>query len=96
MAHPDDVRKLAALARIAVEEDELDSFTKEFDAVLAYVGRLDELSLAHETPTAGAVRNVMREDREPHEAGAYTKALTAQFPEKENNLLKVKQIISHD
>lgn len=96
MANPEDVRKLAALARIIVAEDELDSFTKEFDAVLAYVGRLDELSLAHDTLSAGAVRNVMREDGEPHASGHYTDAIVGQFPEKENTLLKVKQIISHE
>ena len=96
MATPEDVRKLAALARIAVSEDELSSFTKEFDAVLAYVGRLDELSLELGVPSAGAVRNVLREDGEPHASGVHTAPVTGQFPEKDGDLLKVKQILSHD
>ena len=56
MTTPEDVQKLAALARIEVPEAELASFTREFDAVLSYVGKLDELTLAHETPTAGVDR----------------------------------------
>ncbi|MEK9184454.1 MAG: Asp-tRNA(Asn)/Glu-tRNA(Gln) amidotransferase subunit GatC [Patescibacteria group bacterium] len=96
MATPEDVQKLAALARIEVPEAELASFTKEFDAVLAYVGKLDELTLAHETPTAGVVRNVFREDGEPHEGGKYTQALVEQFPDKDGNHLLVKKILTHE
>lgn len=96
MATPEDVKKLAALARIAIPEESLETFTKEFDGVLAYVGTLEELSLAHETPAAGAVRNVFREDHEPHEAGRYTEKLAEQFPKREGNYLSVKKIISYD
>lgn len=96
MATPEDVRKLAALARIAIPEESLDTFTKEFDGVLAYVGTLEELSLEHETPTAGAVRNVLREDGDAHESGLYTEKLVEQFPVSEGNYLSVKKIISYD
>lgn len=96
MATTDDVQKLAALARIEVPEAGLEKFATEFDGVLAYVGKLDELTLPEGVPAAGVVRNVMREDGEPHAKGMYTDALVAQFPEKDGTLLKVKKIISHD
>lgn len=96
MATPEDVTKLAALARIQVPEEELASFTKEFDTVLAYVGRLEELTLAHETPSAGPVRNVMREDGEPHEKGVHTEKLAEQFSKREGDRLSVGQIISYE
>ena len=96
MATPEDVQKLAALARIRIPDAALDSFTKEFDGVLAYVGTLDTLDLAHDTPMAGAVRNVMREDGEPHAASTYTERLAEQFPKREGDHLSVKQIISYD
>lgn len=97
MASSDDVRKLAALARLSLPEEKVDSFAKEFDAILAYVGTLDELSLpARESRAAPAVRNVFREDGEPHAPGIYTERLTEQFPDREGDALRVKQIITHD
>lgn len=96
MTTPEEVTKLAALARIAIPEESLETFTKEFDGVLTYVGTLEELSLHHETPTAGAVRNVFREDGEPHASGMHTENITAQFPKRDGNYLSVKKIISYD
>ncbi len=97
MATIEEVRKLAALARITIPDDELDTFTSEFDAILAYVSQLEKLDIKMD---AGAERpallNVMREDGEPHAPGIYTKKLVEQFPQKEDNVLVVKQIITHD
>jgi Asp-tRNA(Asn)/Glu-tRNA(Gln) amidotransferase C subunit len=39
------VKKLAALARLSVPEEELPKLAAEFDAILTYIGQLDELSL---------------------------------------------------
>lgn len=97
MATTEEVKKLAALARITVAEADLEAFTREFDEILAYVGQLETLDLslsAHEEKPA--LRNVMRQDSEPHESGEYTEALVAQFPAQKNNALAVKQIISHE
>lgn len=97
MASAEDVKKLAALARIQVDDADLERFTKEFDSILAYVGQLESLNIDVKAAKAPpALRNVMREDGEPHEKGIYTEKLVAQFPEKEGDYLKVKQIISHD
>ncbi|OGG76309.1 hypothetical protein A2950_01770 [Candidatus Kaiserbacteria bacterium RIFCSPLOWO2_01_FULL_55_19] len=97
MATREEVTKLAALARVRVKETELDTFTSEFDSILAYIGQLEKLDLPQgrrgEKP---ALRNVMREDGEPHAAGAYTKKLVAQFRAREGDALSVKQIISHE
>lgn len=98
MATTDEVQKLAELSRIKIEGAELEKFTNEFDAILAYVGQLEKLDLPQgdalrEKP---ALRNVLREDGEPHEAGKYTQMLVEQFHAKEGNALSVKQIISHD
>ena len=97
MATTEEVKKLAALARISVSDSELEKFTAEFDAILAYVGQLEKLDL----PSGGEgekppLRNVMREDGEPHAAGAFTEKLAEQFPEREGDALSVKQIITHD
>lgn len=96
MATKEDVKKLAALARIEIGETELESFTKEFDAILAYVGQLEKLSLPKDLRAAPKLRNVMRADGEAHESGKYTEKLAEQFPKRDGDALSVKQIISHD
>jgi aspartyl-tRNA(Asn)/glutamyl-tRNA(Gln) amidotransferase subunit C len=97
MATKEEVQKLASLARISVSEGELAKFTEEFDSILAYVGKLSELSIDTKGAQAvPALRNVLRPDGEPHESGKYTERLVQAFPEKEGNLLQVKQIITHE
>lgn len=97
MATTEEVRKLAALARIKVGDDELEKFTNEFDAILAYVGQLEKLDLPQnvggEKPP---LRNVMRADGAPHLPGIYTEKLAEQFPAHDGDALVVKQIISHE
>ena len=97
MATVEEVQKLAGLARIKIEDADLEKFTSEFDAILAYVGQLEKLDLP--TGSAGEkplTRNVMREDGEPHAPGAFTEKVAEQFPAREGDALVVKQIITHD
>ncbi|MFA6278548.1 MAG: Asp-tRNA(Asn)/Glu-tRNA(Gln) amidotransferase subunit GatC [Candidatus Paceibacterota bacterium] len=97
MATTEDVKKLAALARIRVEDTELEKFTNEFDAILSYIGQLETLDLHPASCILPPVlRNVMRVDGEPHQAHAYTEKLAEQFPSREGDALSVKQIIQHD
>lgn len=97
MATVEEVKKLAALARIRVSDAELEAFTKEFDAILAYVGQLEKLDLSSQSRAEiPALRNVMREDGEPHGSGIYTEKLVEQFPAREGDALSVKKIISHE
>ncbi len=107
MATAEEVKKLASLARISVSEEDLPKFVQEFDAILAYVGQLEELVLPTEVGTeVPMLRNVMRLDGEPHESGKYTERLAEQFPSlahategkssEEGVYLEVKQVITHE
>lgn len=96
MASVDEVKRLAALSRITVREDELAKLSKEFESILAYIGQIEKLQVDPSAKKLPRVHNVFREDGEPHPSGAYTAELAAQFPEREGDSLKVKQIISND
>lgn len=96
MATTEEVQKLAALARITIGEKELEKFTSEFDAILAYVGQLEKLELPKGGKERPALRNVMREDGSPHAPKAFTEKLAEQFPAREGDALVVKQIITHE
>jgi aspartyl-tRNA(Asn)/glutamyl-tRNA(Gln) amidotransferase subunit C len=97
MATVEEVKKLASLARIEVPEAELAEFTKEFDAILAYVGQLEKLELPKDLKEEKpALRNVYRKDVDPIPAGEYTEKLAGAFPERKGDALVVKQIITHE
>lgn len=93
---PDDVKRLASLARIEVAEEDLPALAAEFEAVLTYVGALDALKLPDEGAAMPDVRNVFREDGVPYASGTWTEAIVGQFPQKEGDSLAVKQIITHE
>jgi aspartyl-tRNA(Asn)/glutamyl-tRNA(Gln) amidotransferase subunit C len=61
---PEDVRKVALLARLKLRDDEVDRFTTQLGEVLDYVGLLEELDTTDVEPMAHAVEvsNVFRDD----------------------------------
>jgi len=95
-ASPEDVKRLAALARVTVAESDLARFATEFDSILAYVGKLDELTLPKNERNLSEVRNVLRADEGVYTPGTWTERIVGQFPAKEGDSLSVKKIISHD
>lgn len=60
----DEVAHLARLARLAVTEQELDTFAEQLDVILQAVARVGEVAAADIPPTSHAVplTNVLRPD----------------------------------
>lgn len=97
MASTEDVKKLAALARLSIPEDMLEVRAAEFDRIVAYIAQLDELDIRTDgTPVVPPLHNVFREDNDPTPSGTWTEKLVAMFPERDGDRLSVKKIISHD
>jgi aspartyl-tRNA(Asn)/glutamyl-tRNA(Gln) amidotransferase subunit C len=66
MISEDDVRYVAKLARLRIEQDEATRMTGELARILAHIDKMSELDLSDVPPTAHVldVVNVTREDRE--------------------------------
>jgi aspartyl-tRNA(Asn)/glutamyl-tRNA(Gln) amidotransferase subunit C len=66
MISEDDVRYVARLARLRLQEGEASSMTSELADILAHIGKMSELDLDGVPPTAHVldVVNVTREDKE--------------------------------
>ena len=56
---PDEVRQVADLARVDLDDDEVDQFTEQFADILSYFDALDEVP---ETDREEELANVMRPD----------------------------------
>ena len=95
MISADEVKRLAALSRLALTEEEVAKFQVEITSILAYVDTIQKVQLPDSVVPSPhlALENVMREDANPHESGKYTETLLSQAPRREGNYLKVKKII---
>jgi aspartyl-tRNA(Asn)/glutamyl-tRNA(Gln) amidotransferase subunit C len=94
-----DIKKLADLARIDMSDEELTGIAKDFDAILAYVGQVQEVSklnkieALHENRDNYFLKNRMREDLVTNEKLEYTEKILSDAPETQDGYLKVKQIL---
>ena len=91
-----DIEKLAELGRIELAESEKKELTSDIESILEYISQIQEVVSGEVVSEAGAHRNVMREDIEPHEKGMFTESLLSAAPKREGNYVKVKKILHQD
>jgi aspartyl-tRNA(Asn)/glutamyl-tRNA(Gln) amidotransferase subunit C len=91
----DEVLKLGKLARIDMTDAEAEKLSAEFESILGYVAEVKNVSGSHSELSKDdmPLRNVMREDGEPHESGIYTEKIIGEMPAAEGGYLKVKKIL---
>jgi aspartyl-tRNA(Asn)/glutamyl-tRNA(Gln) amidotransferase subunit C len=91
----DDVKKLANLARIELQDAEVEKLRGEIESILQYVDAVQKVPMPEGVAASPHldIQNVMRDDGTPHETGKYTAEIVAQFPNEDENFLKVKKIL---
>ncbi len=91
----EQVLKLANLARVDISTEEAESLSNEFDSILKYVGEIKNAKLKSSDKSSLdlPVRNVFREDANPHESGLYTEAVMREAPKTEGGFVVVKKIL---
>lgn len=88
-----DIKKYADLARIELTKEEAKKLEKDIESILGYIEKIQEVDVNVSEKKAGELRNVMREDENPHESGIYTKELLDEAPERGKGYVKVKNIL---
>lgn len=93
MISREEVKHIAALARIGVDEKDIDKFTHDLSAVLDWIEQLKEVDVSGVEPTAHitGVSNISREDA--LEEFSNRDSLINLFPDKKDNFDKVKSIL---
>ncbi|MDD2935614.1 MAG: Asp-tRNA(Asn)/Glu-tRNA(Gln) amidotransferase subunit GatC [Candidatus Pacebacteria bacterium] len=88
-----DIEKLALLARIELSEEEKQKMVKEMDSILVFIDQIQKADVNITEREAGEVRNIMREDGEPHESGIYTEDILREAPKTREGYVEVKKIL---
>lgn len=90
----EDVKSLAALARVEVSADEEVKLQKDLESILGYVAELQAFDAAVNTSlTTSLVKNVARRDANPNLTGENTDVLLAEAPSARDGYVTVKKIM---
>lgn len=94
---PDEVRRIAALARLRLTEGEAGALAKDFAAILAYVDRLrarDEADgaepLVHAVPSEEPATTLRADDPAP---GLPRETVLKMAPDRSGNLVRVPRVL---
>jgi aspartyl-tRNA(Asn)/glutamyl-tRNA(Gln) amidotransferase subunit C len=90
----DDVRKVAHLARLALPEEKIATYTTQLERILEYVDHLQAVDTEGVPPTTRAVEvvNVTREDRV--EPTPVREDLLNLAPQREGDFFRVPRILA--
>lgn len=94
---PDDIRHLAGLSRLKLEDEKIDAYAEDLASILGYVAKLAELDTSDvpEMAHAADLVNVRREDVvEGCDADVRERLLKA-FPRREGDLLEVNAVFEN-
>lgn len=87
---------MSQLARIKLEKKERESFGKDLESVLDYIGKLKEAKIENAPDSAYilAAKNVFRLDEAPKEPFGNSAELLEAAPEKKRGFVKVKKVFN--
>jgi len=88
-----DIDKLAELSRIEMSQKEKEKIFGEMDSILGFVDQIQKADVDITEREAGEVRNIMREDENPHESGKYTEDILKEAPKVRDGYIEVKKIL---
>lgn len=95
----EEIKKLALLSRIEMNEGEMEEIAKDLGPILDYVGQVKEASglidekFENKKPENYFLHNVIREDVVTNKRVEYTEKVLEEMPDKQDGYLKVKQIL---
>ncbi len=92
----DDVRHVAKLARLSLDDAKLEKFGGQLESILGYIDKLAEVDTSNVEPMAHAlpVHNVLRED--VPSPGLPLEKVLQNAPESDGAFFKVPKIIGGD
>lgn len=89
----EDVKKLAQLSALKIEEEEAALLADQVSSILSYVEQISEADVARFSPIRLTNQNIFREDIATQQS---SEALLAQAPKRKENYFVVPQILEQN
>ncbi|MGN6516711.1 MAG: Asp-tRNA(Asn)/Glu-tRNA(Gln) amidotransferase subunit GatC [Rhizomicrobium sp.] len=89
----DTVRRIAKLARIALEEDRVEPMERELNGILAWVEQLQEVDVEGVEPMTSVVAQKLKMRDDVVTDGGNAAAITANAPLSEDNFFVVPKVV---
>ena len=94
MLSREEVIHIAKLARLGLDEKEIEKFQKELSSILDYVEKLKEVDVSEVKPMSHSIslESVMREDIGTENPEVKNEKLLKSAPETKDGFIKVKSV----
>lgn len=89
----DTVRRIAKLARLALEEDRVEPMERELNGILAWVEQLQEVNIEGVEPMTSVVAQKLKMRDDVVTDGGIAAAVTANAPSSEDNFFVVPKVV---
>jgi aspartyl-tRNA(Asn)/glutamyl-tRNA(Gln) amidotransferase subunit C len=87
------VKKIGRLARIRVNDDEVERYRGELNAILGFVEQLDEVDVTGVEPMTSVTPMQLRRRQDKVTDGGYAERVVANAPLSEDNFFMVPKVI---
>ena len=90
---PATVRRIASLARIRVEEDEVLRLQSELNGILGWIEQLNEVNVDGIAPLTGGAQMALRLREDAVTDGNYPDRILANAPDREGDFFAVPKVV---
>ena len=87
------VRRIASLARIRVEEHEVENLRQELNGILGWIEQLNEVDVTGVEPLTGAVNMAMSPRADVVTDGGYAEQVLSNAPERIGDFFAVPKVV---
>jgi aspartyl-tRNA(Asn)/glutamyl-tRNA(Gln) amidotransferase subunit C len=87
------IRRIASLARIRVEENEVENLCQELNGILGWIEQLNEVDVSGIEPLAGAANMAMAMRPDVINDGGYAEKILANAPERIGDFFAVPKVV---
>lgn len=87
------VRRIARLARIRIEENEVEGYAGELNAILGFVEQLSEVDVSGVEPMTSVTPMTLRQREDRVTDGGYPEKIAANAPMSEDDFFAVPKVV---
>jgi len=95
MISPQETKHIARLARLGLNDKEIEKMQRELSVILDYIKLLEGLDVSNVEPTSHSIPvfNVLRKDEGSPQREEVVDDIKEMFPEREGDCIKVKKVL---